>query len=368
MRLWRPWVAAVLVALWLGPALLGAPAEAPGVTPVDVLAFRVQPMLVLGCVVLAAVAGATRWRGLGLGPPRPGTLRLLWLPGLYILLFAVAVAAAGPPSGLALGVLVANTLLVGLVEEGLFRGFLYSGLRDALRPWPAILLVSALFGLAHLGNVLWTGDLQGALIQSVATAGLGVLLLALRIRTGSIWPPVLLHTAWNLGLLLLALAAPAGPAPEVTGPAAGATLLAFLPLLLYGIFLLRRVGRDGDGLGPPRAAVAPWQPSRVPRVGGARRQGASQTGDRAVIDASSIKEHAEVVGADGVHLGTVDKVEGDRIKLTKKDSGMGHMDHHHFLPLSLVAEVEAGDVVRLSATAAVAAEMFEEEEDRSSLN
>jgi hypothetical protein len=86
-----------------------------------------------------------------------------------------------------------------------------------------------------------------------------------------------------------------------------------------------------------------------------------------MIDAGSIQEHAEVIGADGVHVGTVDKVEGDRIKLTKKDSGMGHMDHHHFLPLSLVAEVEGGNVVRLSATAAVAAEMFEEEEDGTSL-
>ena len=36
---------------------------------------------------------------------------------------------------------------------------------------------------------------------------------------------------------------------------------------------------------------------------------------------SDIKEHMEVIGADGVHVGTVDKVEGSRIKLTKKDSG-----------------------------------------------
>jgi hypothetical protein len=82
-----------------------------------------------------------------------------------------------------------------------------------------------------------------------------------------------------------------------------------------------------------------------------------------MIDAGSIREHAEVIGADGVHVGTVDKVEGDRIKLTKRDAGEGgHEGHHHFLPLSLVAEVEAGDVVRLSASGAVAAEMFEEEE------
>ncbi|TNC50809.1 DUF2171 domain-containing protein [Rubellimicrobium rubrum] len=87
-----------------------------------------------------------------------------------------------------------------------------------------------------------------------------------------------------------------------------------------------------------------------------------------MADASQIKEHAEVIGADGVHIGTVDKVEGDRIKLTKKDSGQAHSDHHHFIPMSLVAEVEAGDVVRLSANAAVAAEMFEEEEDGTALD
>jgi len=75
-----------------------------------------------------------------------------------------------------------------------------------------------------------------------------------------------------------------------------------------------------------------------------------------------IKEHMEVIGADGVHVGTVDRVVGDRIKLTKKDSGEGHHEgHHHFISGSLVAEVE-GDKVRLSANADVAV-TFEEEED-----
>lgn len=80
-----------------------------------------------------------------------------------------------------------------------------------------------------------------------------------------------------------------------------------------------------------------------------------------MVDISTIKEHAEIIGADGVHIGTVDAIEGDRIKLTKKDSGEGsHRGHHHFIPLSLVAEVE-GDKVRLSANADVAV-TFEEEE------
>ena len=73
-----------------------------------------------------------------------------------------------------------------------------------------------------------------------------------------------------------------------------------------------------------------------------------------------IREHMEVIGADGVHVGTVDKIEGDRIKLTKKDSGEGgHEGHHHFISRGLIAEVE-GDQVRLSANADVAVN-FEEE-------
>lgn len=87
-----------------------------------------------------------------------------------------------------------------------------------------------------------------------------------------------------------------------------------------------------------------------------------------MADLSNIREHMEVIGADGVHVGTVDHVDGDRIKLTKKDSaveiegaeGGAHAGHHHYISGGLVAEVE-GDKVRLSANAAVAV-TFEEEE------
>ena len=79
-----------------------------------------------------------------------------------------------------------------------------------------------------------------------------------------------------------------------------------------------------------------------------------------MIDAALIKEHAEVIGADGVHVGTVDHVEGKRIKLTKKDSGEGsHKGHHHYIDRGLVAGVE-GNKVRLSAIGAIAVTMEEE--------
>ena len=75
----------------------------------------------------------------------------------------------------------------------------------------------------------------------------------------------------------------------------------------------------------------------------------------------AIREHMEVIGADGVHLGTVDRVEENRIKLIRADSGVAHEDHHHYIPRGLVAEVE-GDKVRLTARADVVADLFEQEE------
>lgn len=80
-----------------------------------------------------------------------------------------------------------------------------------------------------------------------------------------------------------------------------------------------------------------------------------------MTDLSKIQEHAEVIGADGVHVGTVDKVEGNRIKLTKQDSGQGsHEGHHHYIDGGLVATIEDG-TVRLSANGNVAV-TFEQEE------
>lgn len=71
-----------------------------------------------------------------------------------------------------------------------------------------------------------------------------------------------------------------------------------------------------------------------------------------------INERMTVIGADSVPVGTVDHVEGGRIKLTKTHSGP-HGEHHHYIPLGLVADIE-GDQVRLSANADVAVTFAEE--------
>jgi hypothetical protein len=54
----------------------------------------------------------------------------------------------------------------------------------------------------------------------------------------------------------------------------------------------------------------------------------------------------EVVGSDGGHVGTVDHLDGQRIKLTRTDPDAG--GEHHFIHLDSVASVD--DKVRLNRT------------------
>lgn len=79
----------------------------------------------------------------------------------------------------------------------------------------------------------------------------------------------------------------------------------------------------------------------------------------------AVEAGMHVIGADGLHIGIVDRVENGRIRLAKADSGEGrHKGHHRFIDLALVAEVE-GENVRLSANAAVAVTLEEERSGKS---
>lgn len=67
---------------------------------------------------------------------------------------------------------------------------------------------------------------------------------------------------------------------------------------------------------------------------------------------SRVSEHMEVVGSDGSHVGTVDKVRGDRIILTKSDSDAG--GHHHSIPSRWIQTVDDKVTLRKSADEAKA--------------
>ena len=57
-----------------------------------------------------------------------------------------------------------------------------------------------------------------------------------------------------------------------------------------------------------------------------------------MVDPSAIREHLEVVGSDGEHVGRVDRIHGDQIELAKLDLAAGFK--HHLIPVSWVERVD----------------------------
>lgn len=85
-------------------------------------------------------------------------------------------------------------VLPPIVEETVFRGFVFSGLRTKLKPVLAALITSALFASAHLqfGSgqpLLW--------VASIDTFSLSLVLCYLRFKTDSLWPGIMLHALKN---------------------------------------------------------------------------------------------------------------------------------------------------------------------------
>ena len=77
-----------------------------------------------------------------------------------------------------------------------------------------------------------------------------------------------------------------------------------------------------------------------------------------------VREHMEVVGSDDEHVGTVDRVAGDRIILTKSDEAAGGV--HHSLSCTEIERID-GDKVILGSTAEQAATALARREPRARL-
>src|SRR5262249_34575865 len=174
---------------------LGGRLPLPVRTGVVLTAFLFAPP------VLMALLLTTRPReGLAVRRPRPAYLlvAVLLLPlaeGVQYLLHlfptfvdltqarqSLAAEASPPGSAAGWGGLVVLALLPAVCREVRSRGFILSGLRRRFRPWTAIVLSSLLFALYH-----------NHVFMLLPLFVLGVVLGVLAVRSGSIWPGVLLH-------------------------------------------------------------------------------------------------------------------------------------------------------------------------------
>ena len=181
----------------------------------------VQQILTLLVLPKMRRDGETRTSLLALGKPDPFlSRRILIRTGCAMLVIAAVMAMGvllsdgkldGPTGSIADGArlngfalwiaLPVAVLLAPLAEEMLFRGYLLNRLMSAgMREWPAMLLTGALFGTIH-----YHLGLGGMTVIGMG----GVLLAYTRIKTGSIWPSVAIHAAWNGIIVLLSLVASA---------------------------------------------------------------------------------------------------------------------------------------------------------------
>lgn len=135
-----------------------------------------------------ALAGAARDGGHGL---LAGALVFSVIVGLAALFGVYHITGGGDWSSF-VTILVGMGLMPGFREELLFRGVLFRFLEEFGGSWAALLLTSALFGLAHLMN-------QGATwFSSFAIAvEAGILLGAVYMLTRNLWMAMGLHAAWN---------------------------------------------------------------------------------------------------------------------------------------------------------------------------
>lgn len=193
-----------------------APAAAPLLTP--------ALLAVYWAVLLRGLHTRGRLRSYGLCRGKGLTARdaLLSLP---VLLFAALnIAFGGARPGIAQAVYL---LFAVFGEEVLFRGVLPAVWGEKLGVVRAAAASAALFALLHLGSAIG-GSVSAAAVQALCAFGAGLLLTAVRMKTGSIALPLLAHALINL----------TGGA-ELTTPRAAAYLAASALCALCALPLLR---------------------------------------------------------------------------------------------------------------------------------
>lgn len=165
--------------------------------PTDVVELAAE--VVLATLAVALVRRLRCWRGIGFRPLTTlRDLRLFWIP-LFPVLPALpaavaALAGQGTSAGIGrLGFWLAVAALVGFVEETAFRGLILRALapRGVRR---AAVVSSVLFGSMHVVNLLFGADLGATLLQVGYATAMGFTFAAVALRTGVIWPLVVIHT------------------------------------------------------------------------------------------------------------------------------------------------------------------------------
>lgn len=228
------WLAVMVVSV--GGGLL-ARAFLPGV---DGMVRALLVIELLFALALVAAPWFGSWSELGVNRSREWRNRSILIVPLLIALSPLALGVRSVPSDVLL-VMVVGYALTGFTEELTWRGFA-NRLLAPLGTTRAVLVGAAFFGAAHLANVVFRDDVALVLAQAWGAFCFGVAYGALRHRTGTIVPLMVLHAVTDL-------AAAVGALPKMPMLVAEDVVLLTLGLVLLARdrqpnTITSRLGRD----------------------------------------------------------------------------------------------------------------------------
>jgi len=233
--------AGVEVVVYLAACALFS-ARRPGRSFDDVFALRRAPVAML---VVAALLG------LSLRAPADfageAILKLWPMPKEMFEEYSKILVPRNFGHGVALAVVVG--LAGPFVEELLYRGALFTGLRSTADPWSAAMTTGFLFALAHVAPRFWP-------IYLVVAACLGFL----RAASGSLWPCILMHGVFNGTAVVMAFSPTKSDAFVLSPVVVGVSVVLTL-LLLTAVALLARRSSIAE-----RARALDATPRPVPGV------------------------------------------------------------------------------------------------------
>jgi len=186
------------------------------------------------------------WKKIGFTSINKGGLKFL-LPIFLIALVVLNLAWIFDESGswflglespVQLFSLIGVMLLLGFVEEGIFRGIFFYGLSTKFTPLFTVILTGVVFGLFHFVNLFQGAAFSATLFQVIHAGAMGFLYASLRLRLGAIWPLMLMHAFWDFSLFVLQSAQ--GIQKEVGEVPIAQGLGIAIPALLYGMFVYWR--------------------------------------------------------------------------------------------------------------------------------
>jgi membrane protease YdiL (CAAX protease family) len=237
----RPYLFSIVIVVTISVVNLASVSLATALPRLSPIWLGILAELVLAVLAIVLLTALRAWRNAGFQALSSlKDLRFYWVPVLPLLPVLVAVVTGTFRMRVdEVAFFLVLACLVGFAEEAYFRGLMLRALVSA-GPWRAAVISSALFGVLHLQNLLFGADLTGTLLQVGYATAMGFGFAAVTLRTGVIWPLVVIHALIDFAGFVTSGETVAGHVSTTDAAVYGLYILVFVA---YGLFMMRSARR-----------------------------------------------------------------------------------------------------------------------------